>query len=370
MKIAYYITDYGFGHATRSIAVIRRLLKQRWVTELYICTFFPLSFMRQSLANEGAGKVYYRLVKNDIGYLLHEGSLEVDIKQLNLEYDRFVERFPEALHEEQQFLQEKKVDLVIADIPPIPLLAARSLGIRAIGISNFTWYTAYQGLISEAKLQSLAVCYRSIDYFAALSGANEPLWSRYSGRFDFFCRRSDESEVQRLRSRINPNEDKHIIYFGMGMKIELADLSSLRLWENENCVFIVSSNIQVNRPNIFHIPKDYTETQNMIAASDIVISKAGWGMISEAMVNNKPLILLDRKHLNEDHNTLAFLEKQGRCMTLPWDDICNLSIDEDLLYHLSLQIGNESGSKKDETLHNLIDTIGNFNSIWKGSAVI
>lgn len=28
MNIAYYISDYGYGHATRSIAIIRELLKK------------------------------------------------------------------------------------------------------------------------------------------------------------------------------------------------------------------------------------------------------------------------------------------------------------------------------------------------------
>ncbi|MGG6310601.1 glycosyltransferase [Paenibacillus macerans] len=369
-RIAYYISDYGYGHATRSIAIIRELVTKTWVSEVIVCTSFSMQLMMQSLAKESDQKLQFRTVKNDIGYVLRKGSVEVDIEGLNLEYDRFVDSFPEALREEQRFLQEKKVDLVISDIPPIPLLAARSLGIPTIGISNFTWYTAYQGLISESKLRILAECYQAIDYFAALAGANEPLWSTYSGRYDFFCRRSDELEVQRLRSRINPDGDKRIVYFGMGMKMDLAALSSLKLWGNENCAFIVSSNIQVTRPHVYQIPNPYTETQNMIAASDIVISKAGWGIISEAMVSDKPMVLLDRRQLNEDHQTLAFLEKQDRCMILPWEDICNLSLDDDVLHHLSFQIGKDSRPNKEDAIHRLVDTIENFNPWRKGGAVI
>lgn len=369
-RIAYYISDYGYGHATRSIAIIRELIKKTWVTEVIVCTSYSMQLMMQSLAKDSDKKMQFRTVKNDIGYVLRKGSVEVDIEGLNQDYDRFLESFPKALLKEQRFQQEKKVDLVIADIPPIPLLAARTLGIPTIGISNFTWYTAYQGIISEAKLRILAECYQCIDYFVALAGANEPLWSPYSEKYDFFCRHSDELEVQRLRNWMNPNGDKRIVYFGMGMKMDLAALSSLKLWDNENCVFIVSSNVQVSRPHVYQIPVHYTETQNIIAASDIVISKAGWGIISEAMVNNKPMVLLDRRQLSEDDHTLAYLENQNRCMIMPWDDICNLFFDDDVLHHLSLQIGRNSRSNPGEVIHRLIDTIEKFNPIGKGGAVI
>ncbi len=365
-RMAYYISDYGFGHATRSIAIIRELITKTWVSEVIVCTSFSMQLMMQSLATESDKKLQFRTVRNDIGYVMRGRSVEVDIDGLNLEYDRFLDSFPEALREEQRFLQEKKVDMVISDIPPIPLLAARSLSIPTIGISNFTWYTAYQGLIPEAKLKILEKCYQSIDYFASLAGANEPLWSPYSGRYDFFCRRTDKLEVQRLRSLMDPNGDKCIVYFGMGMKMDLAALSSIKLWDHENCAFIVSSNIQVLRPHVYQIPGHYTETQNMIAASDLVISKAGWGIISEAMVNNKPMVLLDRRQLNEDRHTLAFLEKQGRCMMLPWEDICNLSLDDDVLHDLSLQTVNKSGSDNEEAIHRLIDTIEKFNPVGEG----
>ena len=44
------------------------------------------------------------------------------------------------------FLRDARVDLVVADIPPLGLAAARRAGVPAIGVSNFTWdwiYSAY-----------------------------------------------------------------------------------------------------------------------------------------------------------------------------------------------------------------------------------
>jgi hypothetical protein len=60
-------------------------------------------------------------------------------------------------------------------------------------------------------------------------------------------------------------------------------------------LFIVSSNVKVNRDNVFSIPEDETESQAYIAASDLVITKAGWGTVSEAVVYNVLLLILNRE---------------------------------------------------------------------------
>ncbi|ECH9276365.1 hypothetical protein YV30_23215, partial [Salmonella enterica subsp. enterica] len=93
-RMAYYISDYGFGHATRSIAIIRELITKTWVSEVIVCTSFSMQLMMQSLATESDKKLQFRTVRNDIGYVMRGRSVEVDIDGLNLEYDRFLDSFP------------------------------------------------------------------------------------------------------------------------------------------------------------------------------------------------------------------------------------------------------------------------------------
>lgn len=73
--IAYYIPDYGFGHATRSVPIIRKMCEQR-STKVIICHSFANEFLRYSLHDFiRAGKVSIRRVKNDIGHRLKPHSL-------------------------------------------------------------------------------------------------------------------------------------------------------------------------------------------------------------------------------------------------------------------------------------------------------
>jgi hypothetical protein len=59
------------------------------------------------------------------------------------------------------------------------------------------------------------------------------------------------------------------------MRIDLGDVTALPLWNQEGCVFVVSSNMDITHPNVYQVPITYTEVQHYVAAADLVISKAG-----------------------------------------------------------------------------------------------
>jgi predicted glycosyltransferase len=45
-KIAYYISDYGFGHATRSSGIIKDLLQEIVDVEITVCNSFAMPFLQ------------------------------------------------------------------------------------------------------------------------------------------------------------------------------------------------------------------------------------------------------------------------------------------------------------------------------------
>lgn len=288
--IAYYISDYGFGHAARSIAIIRELLEKEPSYRVIICHSFAMDFLRNSLPYD---QVSFRKIATDVGYFLKEGSLEPDKEKLAKEFDRFVEDWEKKILSEVPFFQLAKVDLIITDISPLPLESADRVGIPTIGISNFTWYTAYESLLDQKRLEIWKSSYAKMSYFFLLAGNRESDWPCEKRLFPFFACKVQEDMVERIIDQINPTRKKTIIFFGLGMKIEGIEVESLPLWESDNCVFIVSSNVKVDRDNVFSIPIEETESQAYIAASDLVITKAGWGTISEAVVYNVPLLIFD-----------------------------------------------------------------------------
>lgn len=328
--IAYYISDYGYGHATRSTAIIRELLKQNEIVQVIICHSFALGFLQQSFKHEP--RVTFREVATDVGYVLQENSLEPDAKRLNNTVSSYVSEFSTKLNQEMCFMKEKNVSFVISDISPLGISSAAALNIPSLGLSNFTWYTAYEGLIEEHLLSFLHEQYKQMTYDFSLACSNDPHWGiKENQRFGFYSRKIDDYEVQRIRKKIDPEGNSHIIYFGLGMKVDIGTLSELAIWQSPNCKFIVSSNVNVNHPNVYHIPTNSVETQYYVASADLVLTKAGWGTVSEAVCAGVPLLITNRSSMKEDRHTIDYLVRHQLCDIIEWKELESLVITPSLI---------------------------------------
>ncbi|WP_251554614.1 glycosyltransferase [Neobacillus muris] len=334
--ICYYISDYGFGHASRSVAIIRELLAQSDEIKVIVCHSYALAFMKESLGHEG--RVEFREVSTDIGYILKQNSLEPDVKGLNLAFHAYMENMDDVVRVEVEFCRRRGVAAILSDIVAFPFKAAKELGIPSIRLSNFTWYTAYKQLMDEDRLETLRGYYSLMDYHFSLAASNEPSWGIRENRgFGFVSRGCDQGAVEELRRWMDPKGSKTIVYFGLGMKVFMDELDGLALWDSPNCCFVVSSNVAVRRENVHRIPKFYTESQHFVAASDLVITKAGWSTVAEAVNANKPLVVLNRSHMEEDENMIEFLKKYKRAEVMDWQEIRNLRIDQELVGRLEEQ---------------------------------
>ncbi|MEH7585850.1 glycosyltransferase family protein [Priestia megaterium] len=328
--IAYYISDYGYGHATRSTAIIRELLKKNENVKIIICHSFALDFLQKSFRHEH--RVAFREAATDVGYVLKENSLEPDAEVLNNNVSSYVSEFSMKLTQEMCFMKEKNVSFVISDISPLGIASAAALNIPSLGLSNFTWHTAYDGLIEERLLSFLHEQYKQMTYHFSLACSNEPFWGIEENQsFGFYTREINDSEVQRIRKEIDPAGKNHIIYFGLGMKVDIETLSQLPIWQSPNCKFIVSSNVKVNHSNVYRIPKNAVETQHYVAAADLILTKAGWGTISEAVCAGVPLLITNRSSMKEDRHTIDYLVRHQLCDLIEWKDLESLVVTPSLI---------------------------------------
>jgi len=138
-SVAVYISDYGFGHASRVIAVIRALHFLNKKLVIHVRTSGPFKFVRKSCPYS---KLYKS--KNDVGVVCDSDTFLVnEDKSLKKARLWFEKKRSEYFSEEIRFLKKTKVHLVFSDIPPYPLEIASSLGVPSLAMSNFNWYWIY-----------------------------------------------------------------------------------------------------------------------------------------------------------------------------------------------------------------------------------
>ena len=322
-KIVYYVSEYGFGHAARSIALIRGILEQRAQTQIEVVNQYASVFLKESLPYSNVSHYHF---SSDIGYVLKAGSVLPDKDKQIEGIERYLTTYPSLIDSEVERLRNKKVDLILSDISPLAFEVANQLEVPSIGISNFTWFTAFLDLVPLEVLGPLKSSYEKMDYFFALAGSNEQS-IKPTHQFRFYSRRVDNTEVDKIRSKIGRN--KKLVFLGLGMKMDLSDLQNLPIWNSPNFHFVVSSNLSIDHPNVSIIEKNYIETQNYIAACDLVITKAGWGTIAESVVAGVPLLIIEREGMKEDQYTINYLLENNLGRTIRIEEFEELILNDE-----------------------------------------
>ena len=100
MTIAYYITPHGFGHAVRSLEVIRRLLLMKPDLRIIIISDLPDFIIEQNVG----GALPQRRKRLDVGLVQHD-SLRFDLQSTRLTLESLHASHEALLADEVRFLQ-------------------------------------------------------------------------------------------------------------------------------------------------------------------------------------------------------------------------------------------------------------------------
>lgn len=143
------ITNHGFGHAARSLGVLREAGRRLPDLRIVLNTSVPKAFAQSML---GDVRVEYRDSPLDVG--IHQKDFLAmdldatlrDVRALYLEAEGL--RRVEA---EAAWIQASGARLVFADIPPLAADAARAAGVDCWMLGNFGWDFIYRGFAEHAS---------------------------------------------------------------------------------------------------------------------------------------------------------------------------------------------------------------------------
>jgi uncharacterized protein (TIGR00661 family) len=293
-NICVYISDYGYGHAARDIAVIRRIRKD-YNVKVFVRTDGPFWLIDQSLKDVTAIKI-----KNDIGPAYKENSMILDRAETERRLDRWISSWDEYIRTEKAFCRGHGIDLILSDIVPQSFIVADELGLPGIGISNFTWHYIFFNIFGKTEANTrLEKAYACGD-MALILPFNEGM-SLFKKRMPISLV-SRETTIDRsvLRRRCGVSEDELLVYIGLGRSLEPTLLKGLRDLDISGVKFLLSSNIDLPIAGSIKIPAGETETQNYISMCDLVVSKTGYSTVSEAIRARVPMLLFRRDGYKED----------------------------------------------------------------------
>lgn len=311
--ISFYISDHGFGHASRNIPIIRYILEAN-NTKLLIKTGKAQGEFIRRAVGDFRGRVSYYFEKMDVGLILKEGSLDIDNERLSEEVNEYISSFEERALNEEMFLKANNVNLIVSDIVPWVFKCSRSLNIPSILISNFTWVEIYKEHLCSKIHEKYKECYKLADK-ALFYGLYMEEMKEYLKNYEEVSLCSRDFNLEKV-DKIKKKLSKKVVYLSVGRSVSLnkeIDVSNL------NYDFIVTDGIILKGDNVYYLDKETPNTQDYLMCSDLVITKAGWGTVSEALLGKKKIAVLSRDNIAEDRNTIRKLVGMGLAIEVSLD---------------------------------------------------
>ena len=286
-RLIFYITGHGFGHATRIIDVINQLCSNRIDVMPVIATSVPKWLFDQQLA----AKFEYLECENSIG-AIQKDFRSVDKLETLKRYSEFIKVEPAFVDSQVDFIKRNDVRAVIADIPSVVFMIADKAKLPSFAITNFSWdwiyepyvrdYPQYEFVLDHIRSQyALADCLLRLPFYGDLSAfpviEDIPLIATCS-----------QAERQNVFDHLDIPQDKKLVLMYLG------EFDYSRVLSNE---------ILRRKEYYFMKPEEFRACelpfQDLLNAADVVLTKPGYGMVSECIANRTAIMYTEREDFVE-----------------------------------------------------------------------
>lgn len=317
--IVCYVSGHGFGHATRAAELLRALREADPRLQLSIVTAAPEWLFRAAIP----GEFSYRQVATDVG-LGQRDALAIDLPATLAAWRAWQAGRAAWIEAEARFLVASGASLVIADVPPRAFAAAERAGVPAFGLANFTWDWIYRHYAAtEPAFEALAdAC--AADYASAVALLELPFTcdNRAFARREpipLIARRPGVTgEEARRRFGLGPGPTALLSFGGVG----LDGFDPRGLAAMADVQFLTGGQWPDLPKNVRSIPRVELDASGcgyagLVAASDVVVTKPGYGIVSDAIAAGSRLLYTDRGDFPEYPVLVAEMGKWLTCAHVP-----------------------------------------------------
>lgn len=289
------ITNHGFGHAARTASVAAEIQRLNPEILLILVTTAP----RWLLESYIPGDFIHRPRGFDIG-VIQSDSINMDLEATLHKLKEIRQQQRSIIAGEVSFIQQNRVSLMLADIPPLAPVIAKTAGIPCWTIGNFGWdfiYSPWGGGFVEIA-DWIHDCFSQCDRLFRLP-MHEPMsaFSIIEDRGLTGGTPRHNSEELRDKFAIKSPKEKTILlsFGGLGLQqIPYQNIQQFPDW-----TFILFDKQAPDYPNIIKITEHNYRPIDFMSICGRIISKPGFSTFSEALRLNTPIVTLTREGFAE-----------------------------------------------------------------------
>lgn len=308
VRLAYVVSPHGFGHASRSAAVLNELRAIRPDVEPSVFTTVPEWFWESVLD----GPFGYYEALTDVG-MVQLSPIEED-PHATLRALEAIRPLETRARELARTIERLDCRLVVCDISPLGLVAARLARLPSVLVESFTWDWIYESYFdSEPGLREVAA-----EMAVAFDGADvriqtEPVCRRAAGALAVppIYRRT-RSSAEEVRDRLDLRSRRPLVLITMGRGSWSLDyLERLRAATDLSFVAFAGTPELERHGNVRLLPeRSPVSVPDLIAASDVLVGKLGYSSVAEAWAGGTRYAFVPRPAFREGELLAAFVRER------------------------------------------------------------
>lgn len=322
----FYVSGHGFGHAIRQIEIMTALAARLPDVRIFVRTTAPAWLFERT-----AGFAYTRLPgKTDTG-VLQGDSLSLDEAETIRMASAFYDQLNVRAADEAAVLARHGAALVVADAPPLACAAASAAGIPSFVCANFTWDWIYADYSPPGELiAAIQQAYRlaSAGWRMPMHGGFQTIEPVVDLPFVARHARTDSSREDARRALGLPHDRKLalISFGGYGVEgLRLDRLDCRAEWQivttGRNLPKRANPNDALTELDEGTIYAAGLRYEDLVRAVDVVITKPGYGIISDCIANGTALLYTSRGRFAEYDVLVSEMPRYLRCRFIEISDL-------------------------------------------------
>jgi hypothetical protein len=298
------ISGHGFGHVAQTAPILNALHARCPAIRITVRTTVPIAHLRSRIHVPFT----HLLSQGDIGMVMVSAT-EVDVAQSRAAYQHFHRDWEEKVLAEAALLHELQADLVFSNVGYLPLAGAQRAGIANVALCSLNWADIYRHTCGEDQIaQQIQACYAHADAFLRTtpSMTMEDLPNRLAVApiADIGTNRRDE-----LNWLLNLSQDEKLVLVSLG---GIASRLPIEQWQRIAGVrWLVQRAWQVDHPDAIVLDDLPMSFSDVLASSDALLTKPGYGSFVEATASGVPILYAPRSDWPESPALIAWLQQHG-----------------------------------------------------------
>lgn len=307
-SIAYFVTDHGYGHATRAAAVMAAVAQEVPGVCFEVFTTAP----KWLLGNQQVFRHRYHHEKTDVG-LIQSTPFDVDLEATIAELSRFLPFEAGKVAKAVSYLRKIDCRMVISDIAPLGIYIAKQAGIPAALVENFTWDWIYELYHSrQSRLEGFSQYIRDVNNAAGIRIQVAPFCHHQPGalKTNPVCR-PFISKRKQVRADLGLSASESMVLISLG-GLAKPSQPQLPLPGGKNIIFVIPGGGQKPQrsKNIILLPSNQGHTHpDLVNAADAVVGKIGYSTLAEVYQAGVPFGYLARNDFRESAVLAEFIER-------------------------------------------------------------